>query len=514
MGSNASSLPALGTLPWLWGYLIPVGLLILIWAGLSPRKARRVTPVAATAMALAILGYWAVGFALHMGGAYPVTEDPALQGLNRMLPLVPGDRGWGIAGLSGFFLSGEGMTPTVFSLFLTYLPLIAAAVTLVALALGHTRRWIMVTAGLLTGTLIVPLAACWMWGSGWLAHLGETMSLGHGFVDFGGSALILWLPGMVVLPILLLQPRAPDATSPSPPLSTAPLMANVGALLMGIGWLGWELAHPFHVAGATLDWQRAAVNALLGMAGATVTSQLYAWLALGKPESMLATQGLGAGWGAVLASAPFIPPWAAVVLGLAAGLLYPLLHYALQAGLKVRDSAGAVALALTGGPLGLLSVGLLADGRWGQGWNGIGLVGEAEVTGPGVTGLLVGGQAGQLSAQLVGLITLAFWGLLWGGILGVIAHPRELRRWAPRTLLQRDRSEEVTDSEAVFGSNGDELDVSSPLIPGATEVTEAVDIDVSPFDGPEADMPADGESPGSLEATPSEHSGHHLEEQD
>jgi ammonium transporter, Amt family len=438
MDPNLSLYLSPGAYNWLWGYFIPIGLLMLVWAGLSPRKARQVTGMVTTAITLSILGYWAVGFAFHMGGAFPVTQDPALQGLNQMLPLVRGDPGWGILGLSGFFLSSESLTPTAFGLFLAYLPLITTSVLLVTLALAHTRRGVMVAAGLLTGTVIVPVAACWMWGSGWLSHLGMTLELGYGFVDFGGSGLLLWLPGMIVLPILLLQPRS--AASPdrlAPPRTYAPLMANVGALLLGLGWLGWQLSGPFHVAGAVLDWQRTAINVLLGMAGAALTSQFYAWLMLGTPEALLASQGLGAGWGAVLACAPFVPPWAAVSVGAVSGLLFPLVHYALSTGLRIRDAGAAVAMGLTSGPVGLLAVAVLADGRWGQGWNGVGVPAEGRTLGPGVAGLFVGAGEGQLWAQLTGLVALGVWGLLWGTVLGFLANPGRIKHVLSHTSNPR-----------------------------------------------------------------------------
>lgn len=409
------------TLNWLWGYLLPLGLMLLVWGGLPPYKARRVTPLAVLALALAVLGYWAVGFAFHLGGAQAVNpDDTALSGLNLLLPVVPRDPGWGFVGLSGFFLAGSEITPTVLSLFLAYLPLMASAVTLVVLALADARRWVMVVAGTVAGTAVFPIAACWMWGSGWLAHLGDTLALGHGFVDFGGSALVLWLPGTLALGILMFQPRQPADDPPTPPPAYFPLLANVGALFIGIGWIGWTLSQPFHTFGATWYWNRAAVSIVLGMAGAVVTSQLYAWLVTGELESLLAARGLAAGWGATLAAAPFLPPWTALVVGLLTGLLFPFLHYLVDAVLRLRDAAATVALGLVGGLWGLLGVGLFADGRSGQGWNG---TGSMAGTG-GVLGLIFGGGTAQLVAQLVGIIALGLWGLLWGAILGFIAHPR------------------------------------------------------------------------------------------
>jgi ammonium transporter, Amt family len=422
---------------WLWGYFIPLGLLLLVWGGLAPQRARRVTPVAATAIALSILGYWAVGFALHMGGAQAVNpDDSSLQGLQALLSIVPGDPGWGVAGLAGFFLTDSNSPSAMTGLFLAYLPVVATSVLLVTLALAQARRWMMVVAGAFTGAVVVPIAACWMWGSGWLAHLGTTLGLSYGFVDFGGSTLILWLPGMIVLPIALLQPRLPEAEATSVPPTYAPLMSNAGALLMGLGWMGWALSQPFHISGAVLDWHRTAVNILLAMGGAVTTSQLYAWLVTGKPETLLASQGLAAGWGAILGCAPFLPSWGALLTGLLAGLAYPLIHHLVRTRLRIYDAAEAVALALTSAPIGLIAISLLADGRWGLGWNGIGTTADGGFVGLGIAGIFVSGDTRQISAQLAGLAAIGLWGLIWGGVLGVIMSPQLLGRAGTK-----DRSE-------------------------------------------------------------------------
>ncbi len=447
MGPSTEIFAGATNYTWLWGYLLPIGLLLLAWGGLSPERARRVTPAAATALALAILGYWAIGFALHLGGAQAVIpQDASLQGLDALFSIIPGDPGWGIVGLAGFFLSGNTDQSAMFRLFLTYLPLVASAVLMVTLALAHTRRWLMVVAGALTGAVIVPVAACWMWGSGWLAHLGDTLGLAYGFVDFGGSTLVLWLPGLAVLPILLLQPREEATDLATPPSSYAPLVTNVGALLMGLGWLGWSLSRPFHVTGVVLDWEHTSINVLLAMAGAVVTAQLYAWLVTGRPEGQLAALGLAAGWGAVLSCAPFLPPWGALITGLLAGLALPFIHYALRATLRLRDAAALIALALTSGLVGFLSLALLANGRWGYGWNGVGLDAESIIPGPAIAGIFIRGDMQQLSAQLVGLVAVGLWGLLWGTVIGVIASPNLLGRWPVRVqhLWSRPREDQAS----------------------------------------------------------------------
>jgi len=325
-----------------------------------------------------------------------------------------------------------------------------------------------------------------MWGSGWLAHLGDTLALGHGFVDFGGSALVLWLPGMMALGILLLQPREP-VSEPPPPPAYFPLLANLGALFVGIGWTGWALSTPFHTSGATWYWGRAAVNMLLGMAGATVTSQLYAWLVTGKLETLLAARGLAAGWGAALAAAPFLPPWAALAGGLLTGLIFPFLLYLVEAVLRLRDAAATVALGLVGGVWGLLGVGLFADGRSGQGWNGVAGV-------EGVSGLLFGGGTSQLVAQLIGIVALGAWGLLWGVILGAIANPRFLRRGvaAVKSVVTSgaDSAEHEAVTDVVVTKDEGELedtrtiqDEEAPPVVDEVDASAGDDVPVSEMEG-------------------------------
>ncbi len=426
---------------WLWGYLIPIGLLLLTWGGLEPSKARRVTPLAALALALAVIGYWALGYGLHLGGAYVVNPDPAYQGLGL---LYGRDVAFGLFGMSGFGLTwnaGEIVSPAALGLFLSYLPIIAGAVLLVTLALAEARRWLAIIAAAWMGAVVAPVAACWIWGGGWLSQLGRTLELGHGFVDFGGSALLLWLPASFAFGVLLFQPRRPIMENPAPPPAYYPLLANLGALFVGLGWIGWTLAEPFHFYGATFDWNRAAINMFLGMAGAVLTSQLYAWLSTGDIEPLFAARGLTAGWGAILAGAVFLPPWAAFVVGLIAGLLFPFMLFVTEVTLRLKDHAATIALGLTGGLWGLLSVGLIADGLSGQGWNGM-------TGGRGVAGLLAQGES-QVVAQLLGLLAVGAWGLLWGLLLGGISRLSLPSHPHPEVTPAAPTSTEVT-TETLF----------------------------------------------------------------
>jgi ammonia channel protein AmtB len=159
------------------------------------------------------------------------------------------------------------------------------------------------------------------------------------------------------------------------------------------------------------------------MAGAVFTSQLYTWLVTGRLEPLMAARGLAAGWGTLLASAPFLAPWTALVIGLLTGILFPLVLYVLETTFldrqngRWRNTAATVALGLTGGLGGILSVGLFADGRWGFGWNGIGAADSLQPIG--VTGIIAGNLE-QVTAQLAGLLAIGVWGLMFGLVLGLV----------------------------------------------------------------------------------------------
>jgi Amt family ammonium transporter len=156
-----------------------------------------------------------------------------------------------------------------------------------------------------------------------------------------------------------------------------------------------------------------ALNGLAGLAGGALTAQLYSWLAGGRFDPLMGARGALAGLVALSAGAPFVPTWAALLAGAIAGLLLPLAIYTVNHALRLEDATVAISAYGLSGFWGLLVVALFADGRWGQGWNG--------VNGPhgqGVSGLLLAPQAdgGQLGAQVWGGVALFVLGFLlpWG----------------------------------------------------------------------------------------------------
>jgi Amt family ammonium transporter len=419
-------------LPALLGYLIPVGFFLLAWGGMAPRRAHRAANLGMVALSIAALGYFAVGFAFHLGGARLVSEIAGsdltgLEGLNRLIGhqeemASGGGINWGFLGFAGFLLTGGADTPQARGLFVTYLPLVATAVLVPMLSLeGRARSWQVALLGLLVATIIFPLAACWAWGGGWLAAMGLTLSRGHGLVDYAGSGVVYLLGGMVAFGGLVAVGRRPRQGGPAVmPPAHFPLLASVGVMLLALGSMGWALSVPFHVAGAHIDPARVAVNGVMAAGGATLTSLAYCWLVLGHGDPLMVARGLAAGLVAISAGAPFIPPWAALVIGILAGLALPLMVYLIDHLLRLDDATAAVATTALSGLIGLLAVAFFADGLWGQWWNGVSDT-YRQVAGQGVTGFLPaagfpGDGPGQLVAQLTGLGVLAGLGFVGGWV--------------------------------------------------------------------------------------------------
>ncbi|HIQ06362.1 MAG TPA: hypothetical protein EYH31_11875 [Anaerolineae bacterium] len=409
--------------------LLPVGLSLMAAGGLSDRPAREVTLSLLAAFGMAAVGFWAVGFGLMFGGIGLVPaqgEWPGLDGLVWEWSALNESwgTGWGMAGLTGWGLMGDAATTGAYRLFLWQLPWVFTAVLIPLSALrGRVPPVITALGGLTTGAFIYPLVGNWVWGGGWLANLGHNLSLGHGLVDFAGAGTVHLLGAAVALAgLLAFVPRLPPSRKPAelPPVHL-PLLAVLGAVLFLVGGIGWLLSNPL------LDWAvlsppLAVLNLLLAAAGGVLLSLAYTWFVTDRPDPLMAARGLTAATIAAMAGASFLPPWAALLLGLICGLLVPMTQFIIETMLRWNDYTAAVAVHGLGGGLGLLAAGLLADGRWGQGWNGVGATKYLGVVGQGVTGLLAsaGFQSdwpGQLQAQLIGLIAIFLFTFLVASLL-------------------------------------------------------------------------------------------------
>jgi Amt family ammonium transporter len=119
-----------------------------------------------------------------------------------------------------------------------------------------------------------------------------------------------------------------------------------------------------------------AVNTLLSAAGAVAATYTITRVRFGKPDASLCANGWLTGLVASSACAGVVTPIESILIGMAAGVITPLLVEFFELALSIDDPSGAITVHAVGGLWGLLAAGIFAS------------------------------QPGQLLAQLVGIATL------------------------------------------------------------------------------------------------------------
>ena len=418
--------------------LVPAGFVLISVAGLDPSRAWDAALGGLAAIGLAALGYWAFGFALQFGGVGLVYPQPGLSALVWEWSPFAADwgAGWGVAGLSGWFLSGGAVSALTYGLFLAHIPWAITTALLPIIALrGRAPATATMFLSFVIGGFVYPIADNWVRGGGWLAALGNNLNLGHGFVDFAGAGAVhLVAAGLALAALVVWVPRRQRRRLQEPSLIPAqlPLLAVVGSLFILSGSLGWLWANPLQMSSLDeLALMRGSVNMILFAGGGILIPLLYTWFVTGRSEPMLSARGLAAGVVAGMAIGPFVQPGPAFLIGVLAGGTVPVVNYLADGLLRLDAATGALSVSGLPAVVGLLLLGFFADGATGQGWQMTGGESYLGVAGQGVTGLFAaqGFQVdfpGQLQAQVIGILTLTLWGFVVGMLicapLGMLLH--------------------------------------------------------------------------------------------
>ena len=359
--------------------------------------------------ALGMLGYWVCGFAIQMGGAGPIATLGGAGVLDSEFTVKLFGKEFGLFGTKGFFLSGGTYDAVVFTIFLFQMVFMDTTATIPTGSMAE--RWnfrSFVVYGLLVGGLIYPLYANWVWGGGWLAKLGSNFSLGHGHVDFAGSSVVHLTGGVLAyVGAKILGPRLgkfnKDGSPNAIPGHHIP-MAVVGCFILAFGWFGFNAGST--LSGTDLRIGVVAVNTMLAGGAAAFSSMFYMWLRYGKPDISMSANGMLAGLVAITAPCAFVNSVSAVIIGLIAGLLVCWAVFFFERTMKVDDPVGAISVHGVNGAWGVLSLGIFADGTYGDGWNGV----------PGTVKGLLYGDASQFLAQCIGTLT----NVVYVGLIGYV----------------------------------------------------------------------------------------------
>jgi len=357
---------------------------------------------------VAVLGFWACGFGLMLGGvrgwvslgsADVASSGAAATGVAALAHEVGfhlHGHFYGLFGASKFALLSVPHDAPTLAMFLYAAVFMDTAATIPTGAMAE--RWkftAFLCYSVFIATITYPIYGNWVWGGGWLAALGVNLGLGHGHVDFAGSSVVHMTGGITALAgTIVLGPRLGkfrrDGTISAIPGHNLP-MTVIGTLILAFGWFGFNTSATLSATDPRIA--TIAVNTMLASSGGAATSLAYGWYWSKKPDIGMVCNGLLGGLVSITAACAFVSPAAAILVGVVAGLLAIAAVVTLERRFRIDDPVGAVAVHGVCGCWGALAVGLLADGTYGAGWNG--------VPGP-VRGLLFG-DGGQLVAQLVGV---------------------------------------------------------------------------------------------------------------
>jgi Amt family ammonium transporter len=348
---------------------------------------------------LGMIGFYVLGFGIMFGGLGGIATLGGYAGLNNEISISLFGHSFGLFGAKGFFLTGAGYDTAVFALFLFQMVFMDTTATIPTGAMAERWKYSsFVIYGLLVGSIIYPLYGNWVWGGGWLSQLGANFGLGHGHVDFAGSSVVHLTGGVLAfVGAIIIGPRIgkykADGTPNAIPAHSIP-MAMIGTFILAFGWFGFNPGST--LAGTDLRISVVATNTMLaGAFGAFAATLWMWWVRTRKPDPSMMCNGMLAGLVAITAPCAFVNAPVACLIGTISGLLVVEAAFFIEKVLKIDDPVGAIAVHGVNGAWGCLSLGLFADGTYGDGWNGV----------PGtVTGLFYG-NASQFAAQCIGVLT-------------------------------------------------------------------------------------------------------------
>jgi ammonium transporter, Amt family len=208
---------------------------------------------------------------------------------------------------------------------------------------------------LLWTTLVYDPIAHWVWMSdGWLFKMGA--------LDFAGGTVVHLSSGISALVVLYFLGKRHGF----PQERMAPHSLPLTLLGVGVLWFGW---FGFNAGSAIVGPNCS--DAAGGLAGLAMTTTMVApamagltwmiaeWIHAGKPSALGFGSGVVAGLVVITPAAGFVQPGAAILMGIAGGLIC-YLGVLMKAKLKYDDSLDAFGVHGIGGTTGALLTGVFA----------------------------------------------------------------------------------------------------------------------------------------------------------
>ena len=309
----------------------------------------------------------------------------------------------GLGGMVNDFTNNGGVYPIpvlVFAAFQLMFAIITPA--LISGAIADRTKFISWAVFVTIWTTIVYFpVAHWVFAFG--NKVGDTVTgtgylAGKGLEDFAGGTAVHINAGAAGLALAIVLGKRIGWRRESMRPHSLPLVL-LGSGLLWFGWFGFN-------AGSALAANGTAALAFLNTQVATAAA-LIGWLLVekirnGHATSLGAASGAVSGLVAITPACAFVAPWAAVIIGVLAGVFC-----ALAVGLKYRfgfdDSLDVVGVHLVGGIWGSLAIGLF---------------GTHVVNSIGLDGLFYGGGTVLLGKQALGVGMVALYSFAVTLILG------------------------------------------------------------------------------------------------
>lgn len=359
---------------------------------------------------VASIAFWAFGFAFGFGN------------------------GNGFFGFEGFFFGGDGQSASFDSvnglglpvslMFLFHLAFAGVSLAIAGGGLAERAKLsVYIVFGALFTIVIYPVIAHWVWGGGWLAKMGMQ--------DFAGSTVVhLTGATAALVATVMLKPRLGKYSKDGKPnsiLGHNQVLSVLGVIILWVGWFGFNPGSALTVMDGFFAYVALTTN--IAAAAGGVAALLISWMVFGKADIPSMLNGVLAALVAITGSCAFVDPWAAVVIGLVAGVLtFFTAQWFEKAG--VDDPVFAFSVHGVAGIWGALCTGFFATPAL------------STDKGLGQAGLFYGGGLHQLGVQALGVIgTLAFVGVVTFVIFAILKATMGIRVTEEEEMMGLDISE-------------------------------------------------------------------------
>ena len=292
-----------------------------------------------------------------------------------------------LGGLQWLGLRGVGGTPGPYASTVPHLAFMLfqgmfAAIT-PALIIGAFAERIkfsgFVLFSLLWAILVYDPVCHWIWGhGGWLARMG--------MLDFAGGVVVHLNAGIAALVMCILLGKRLGYPKQAMTPHNLP-MVYLGLTFLWFGWFGFNGGSALAANGVAAS-AFVATNTAAAAAGATWA--LLEWILSGAATTLGTATGAVAGLATITPASGFVAPLAAMVIGIASGVVCYFFVAVVKNRFGYDDSLDVFGVHGVGGALGTLAVGLFAS----------------RLVNPGGANGLFFGNPHQFLVQVVGVVAV------------------------------------------------------------------------------------------------------------